>query len=45
MKNELINNIYSFKIDIKTFREHFLKMNFKSEHINPLNAFELLKKI
>lgn len=44
MKNELINNIYSFKIDIKTFREHFLKMNFKSEHINPLNAFELLKR-
>ncbi|EUD67876.1 hypothetical protein C922_01488 [Plasmodium inui San Antonio 1] len=44
MKNELMNNIYNFKEDIKTFRENFLKMNFKSEHINPLNAFELLKR-
>ncbi|VUZ94664.1 dynein heavy chain, putative [Plasmodium vivax] len=44
MKNELMNNIYNFKEDINTFRENFLKMNFKSEHINPLNAFELLKR-
>ncbi|GAW80117.1 dynein heavy chain [Plasmodium gonderi] len=44
MKNELINNIYNFKEDIKTFRENFLKMNFKSEHVNPLSAFELLKR-
>ncbi|ANQ07504.1 Uncharacterized protein PCOAH_00018730 [Plasmodium coatneyi] len=44
MKNELMNNICNFKEDIKMFRENFLKMNFKSEHINPLNAFELLKR-
>ncbi|KJP89460.1 hypothetical protein AK88_00903 [Plasmodium fragile] len=44
MKNELMNNIYNFKEDIKMFRQNFLKMNFKSEHIKPLNAFELLKR-